>query len=302
MWDILKNFPVVTSIITATISAFLGYFYYQRNKKAEQFQNQVNENIRDVCSPIFIFLRKINRSQDFYTKQSQLKEFFEKYSSPDSKIYKLGNGIVEKYFELDDLFYTCNTEKYDEDRWLDFWCMYHNFYKTIVDEYWNNLYVVYGNFKWDRFIQQKNIYLRIYYNIIRLLYDTSVFSVLACSVALYFAILNALDSNKIFSDKYLFYIALGWFFSIMFFGFMMMLGNHYLALTINKNSTSSKLKLIISKSLCKVMKKILNKLVPKLVNKYDTWISSEKIKKKGKYKIYLPNKIYDGINDENKEG
>ena len=78
----------------------------------------------------------------------------------------------------------------NEKKWEDFWHLLDNFYIIIEDEYWDNLYVAYGKFKWNRFISQKNTFSKIWYKIANILYDTSIALVVCFLWILYFALGN----------------------------------------------------------------------------------------------------------------
>ncbi|MCX7922000.1 MAG: hypothetical protein N3B21_08325 [Clostridia bacterium] len=218
-----------------------------------------------------------------------LKEFFDKYTSPDSNIHKIGNAfIVKKFFELEQIFRDHDNNPESDMIWEDLCEKINEFYIMVENEYWNNIHVIYGKYKWNRFVSEINVFLRIWYTIVRAFYETSVFAVIVCSWVVYFGIMNIILPQKLFPKNYLVSFSLLWLICAGALGFAIMLSSHYLALTQNEHSLNNRIKKLIYDKLSLIIKKIIRKLFPQTTMKYEIKKKDKKVRKSTEQPIKMP--------------
>ena len=90
MFDINKIKDYIP-FATVFLGAFLAYIFGFRKAKLDKFNNLLEENLSQIISPMFHSSKKIMNLTNASNRQDHLVKFFEKYSSEESKIYKISN-------------------------------------------------------------------------------------------------------------------------------------------------------------------------------------------------------------------
>lgn len=256
----LDELQPIVPLVIALLAAFLGYIFGQRKKKLDRFYSQVQDNLKDACSPMFHEIRLIQRTESSIKREALLEKFFEKYRAETTNIYKIGDtSILKLFYEVED-FYNSFVKQHSKESWEKFWYKFHLFCIMVQNEYWDNFSVVYGEYRWRRFIWKKNYLLRIVNEIIGILYETTLFLVIVNLLVIYFIIFDYLTAQKFFPIQLLKYALLSATVSLSFWGLMLVLGSHYLALT--RHGTG-------------IIRTLFEKRFPRLFRSWDKWLSNQ---------------------------
>ncbi|MFD2368879.1 hypothetical protein ACFSO0_02515 [Brevibacillus sp. GCM10020057] len=260
--------PIVLSFVTAT----LGYIVGIRTKKFERLYSHAQENLKDICSPMFHELKKIKREESSEQREELLKSFFEKYTDSTSNVFKLANRFMLSWFyEMEEEFIGFLKDR-ETEKWKSFWYKFEGFYTMLENEYYANYDLVYRDFRWMRSIWKGNSLLRIVQEMIRFLYEISVFIVIVSAFILYFTIYDLFVDTDLIPNGSIQIAIMVTLFSIVIWALMSIIASHYLSMT----------KLDSKKS---VIGKFFLKRFPKVFSFYDKWLGNQPKWVKEKIKV-----------------
>ncbi len=168
MNNIKEYLPFIIPILAAT----LGYIFGQRTTKINRFYTQNENNLKNVIEPLFLSLKMIMKEDSAFKRKKLLDDLFKTYLLEKKGIYQIGNkDLIDKLFYVEGL-YKEFKKKQKEEEWKDFWIELNYFYNAIKNEYWNNFYTLYKEYRWYLHSLDKNMFVRFFYEIIRLLKET----------------------------------------------------------------------------------------------------------------------------------
>ncbi|RNB53510.1 hypothetical protein EDM57_19645 [Brevibacillus gelatini] len=256
--NIQPYFPVVVAFITAT----LGYFLGIRTKKFERLYVLANENLKDICSPMFHELRKIKQTEDPEKREEMLRIFFEKHTDSNSNVYKLANRfIIDSFYEMEQEFSKFLRSRSRED-WRGFWYKFEGFYLMVEEEYFSNYDFIYREFGWLRSLCRGNLFLRIVQEFIKLLYTTSSFIVIVCVFLVYLTVYDYFVGTNFAPKGSIKLAVIITFLSITIWGLTLIMASHYLVMTKTKWKKG-------------FLRKLFEKYSPKIVSFWDNWLGNQ---------------------------
>lgn len=179
----------------------LGYYYVARSKKSDRFYAQVMDNLDTSSSPMFHELRIIwSKRNTIETCETLILEFFKKYLSVDTSVYKLANkSAIDYFYESADAFENFQNNRLQMN-WAEFWSKFDCLKTSIDEEYWANVSVLYREYRWMRQNIQGNYLLRLYNELVILSYQTVKFLVILGLLLIYFTLyFHFVGHPKIFS-------------------------------------------------------------------------------------------------------
>lgn len=237
----------------AFFTFFLGYIVSLRYKKLDRFYTQIQENLKEICSPMYHEIRDIFRARTPEDRDRVIDTFFQKYSSRESGIYKIGNNfLLEWYFMMEDSFYNYKSNQTDKN-WEEFWLYFYRFNVMLKSEYWSNFRILYYEFRWLRNIWGTNNYLfRFIKETTRFIIDSLNFLVGVILILFSYMIYTKIIGKFKISNEYVELIAVISIFVFVLWGFMMIVGSFYYSL----------MKITLKKS---IFRKLIESVVP---NKY----------------------------------
>lgn len=275
MKDFFKNFSYIKDyipVILAILTPILTYLIGVRKGNNEKFNLQLENNLKDVISPMIHEIKAITRKQEESNERNKLlKKFFEKYGASDSKLYEMSNKyIADRYYETEKYYYEFMKNRNQND-WEDFWTYFINFNKLIDNEYNKIKGILYSNYVWLMDLSNKNKILRILMEIMVMLYELTKFSLMASGLFL-FALIILLIKGNVVIYGYVKVITCLWFLaSVALWGVLTMCVSTYIqAIQVQKDSE---------------IRKALERKFPKLIKKYDEFIYFDLEKEKGKLHI-----------------
>jgi hypothetical protein len=174
-------------LVTAILSALLGYFFGQRTKKTERVIQYSQDNIKEIYSPMYHQLLEIfNEYLTSIERENLLDIFFKKHLAPDTTIFKLGNvELLDVFYELSQKYSKFKSIR-DNSIWKDFWLALENdLYLKVKEEYRSLNSLVYHEFKWQQHILNKPYWLKSYFELMKFLFETSKGTVVALTLMVY---------------------------------------------------------------------------------------------------------------------
>lgn len=192
----MQDSMIYFQLISAIVAAAVGYILGQRSKKIDQFYNQLSESLNEICSPMFFDLKDVISSIEKNDFENKITLFFQKYSSSNAQIHKLGKvSIIEKFleFEANYLIYkkikTNDIEKTLKNDLVDF-------YKLIKKEYWEVIELLYEKYIWQQKNMRRNVFTRGILEFIRIFNElTKSLMALSCFVFLYSVIAKFMNNQ-----------------------------------------------------------------------------------------------------------
>lgn len=221
-----------------------------------------NENLKDICSPMFHELRKIKQTDDPEKREAMLRIFFEKHTDSNSNVYKLANRfIIDSFYEMEQEFNKFLKTRSQKD-WTEFWYNFVSFYIMVEEEYFSNYDFIYREFGWLRSLWKGNFFLRIVQEFIKLLYTTSSFLVIVCVFLVYLTVYDYFVGTNYAPEGSIKLAVIITFSSIMIWGLTLAMASHYLAMTKNKRKKG-------------YLRKFCEKYSPKIVSFWDNWLGHQ---------------------------
>lgn len=170
--------PIITTVLAALLTYFLGF----RKVKKDKFNIQIEECLEQILSPMLHSLRFIMREENAFQREKLLKDFFLKFSSEETKLYKMPSKyILDWYYKTEDLFYGFKNSGQKEE-WETFWIYFNKYNIMINKEYKSIRSIIYSDYKWLVDLNQKNPFLRLFIEFFVLIYELSKFIIVVCFV------------------------------------------------------------------------------------------------------------------------
>ncbi|WP_234122372.1 hypothetical protein [Clostridium hydrogenum] len=276
MKDVLKNFSYIKDyipVILAILTPILTYLIGVRKGNNEKFDLQLENNLKDVISPMLHEIKAITRQQEESNERNKLlKKFFEKYGASDSKLYEMSNKyICDKYYETEKYYYKFMQNK-NQNNWEDFWTYFISFNKLIDNEYNKIKSILYSNYVWLMDLSNKNKISRVFMEIMVMFYELSKFILMACIIFL-IAMVIYYEEDKSFIHGYDIKI-------------MILLSLAILIVNMILSSCLSEYIQAIQNQKDSMIKKYLRRKHPNIIKKYDEFIYFDL--EKEKRKLHIP--------------
>ncbi|QJX65165.1 hypothetical protein HLK66_26160 (plasmid) [Niallia circulans] len=167
MKDAIQYLPV----IIALLAGVLGYITGNRSNKINRFFNQVDDNLKEVCGPLYYLLEKILDTDDPEEKERKIDYLFFNYVSEKNKLFMLGNKFIIKYIFSAEKKYNKYKKSRSQEDWEDFWHEFKPLGIMIKNQYWNNFNSLYGEYRWFQKTLISNVFIRIWYEILFFLFQ-----------------------------------------------------------------------------------------------------------------------------------
>ncbi|PIE92721.1 hypothetical protein CO726_25070 [Bacillus fungorum] len=249
MSNIKEFIPFIIPILTAVV----GYIFGQKTTKVNLFYSQNEKNLKNVIEPLFLSIKVIKREESSFKKEQLLNNLFESYISENKGIHQIGSkDLIDAFLNLEGLYHDFKAEKKDE-KWDRFWIELEYFYKWIEKEYWSNFYTLYREYPWYLNSLNRNIFIRISFDVIRFSKDTvnflSSLSLGFLLFSLYDKVLEVMFDKGIMPEGSIVFSILLLAFCIALYGFTTMFGafspnssqqKGYIDKLISKNTTKNK--------------------------------------------------------------
>lgn len=215
----------------AVLTFFLGYIVSLRYKKIDRFYFQTQENLKEICSPMYHEIRDVCRARTPEDRDKLLDAFFQKYSSNDSGVYKIGNNfLLEWYYMMEDNFFNYKSNQ-TEKNWEVFWLSFYRFHIMLKNEFWSNFRILYYEFRWLRNIWGTNNYLfRFIKETTRFIIDTLNFLIGVILIIFSYMIYTKITGEFKIPKEYVGWIAVMSEFVFVLWAFMMIVGSFYVSL------------------------------------------------------------------------
>ncbi|MGZ9819397.1 hypothetical protein ACXM0N_26395 [Peribacillus simplex] len=231
----IKAYLPYLPLIIAFIAASLGYILGQRNSKINRFLQQADINLNEVCGPIFFSLKRIFEVSDEGVREKLLDSFFVQFSTTNSNLYKVGNkSIIDWFINYEKLYYQFKKSREFED-WKKFWEELAYLKGLIEDEYWKNFDSLYGEYRWFQKTLTSNFFVRIWYELIHLLFQATQFSIIVCILFVYFSFWDYFFVGKFPSETILLAVIL-LFVTVSIYGLLLIVGLNINRLKRQRNS------------------------------------------------------------------
>jgi hypothetical protein len=168
MKEYLPYLPIFTTLLTAIVA----YVSFVRQKKLERFYSQVQERLDAILSPLRKEINKIQKIADPQGRMNAIAAFFEKYSGLDTKLYKLADRYLVKYFEeTEENFeaYLANPSRHTKEN-------FEKFFKSLAIDietsYWDSFEALYREHSLLNHLLIRSAGYRILMGFVLFLYET----------------------------------------------------------------------------------------------------------------------------------
>ena len=186
--NFIKEYLPYLPLAIAIIAAALGYMTGQRSSKINRFFQQVDINLKELCGPMYFSLKRIFEVEDEQKRELFLDSFFEKFSTLNPNLYKLGNKfIIDWFIENENLYFKFKKTR-DLKDWEGFWKQLLSLQIMMENEYWENFGSLYNEYRWFQKTLSSNIFIRLWNELIHILIQASQFSVLVSVLLVYLSI------------------------------------------------------------------------------------------------------------------
>lgn len=226
----MNNLKEIFPFLLPFLTAIIGYIFVIRTKKVTIFYEQLTKSLQEITEPLYLSIRKIKDEKSAFIRDKLIEELFEKFISDRSGIFRLGNRfVIEWFLETEKLYRKFRNEKNDEN-FKGFWTSFEYLYLMIENEYWNGFSTLYRDYRWFSHNFKSNVFLKLWYELIRFMRELVNFSILLSFLLLFYAVyeiviakfseFKPLLPDWIFINLILFTIIL-----IMFYGLLMILSS-----------------------------------------------------------------------------
>lgn len=264
--SMIKDYiPLITTVIAALLTYFLGF----RKGKQEKFNIQMEKSLEEVLSPMFNELRIIKREENAFQREKLLKNFFEKYGCENTNVFKISSKYIHDwYYKTEELFNIFIKEK-SQQEWDNFWVYFNKFYTMVNNEYNTIRGIIYSDYRWLIDLNQKNCFLRITMEILIIMYEGIKFSIRVEIILLVGIIIDHIQNGKLVSMYFKQAVSISLVLSLLFYGLLLVvLADYSSAKHMQRESLFNN-----------IIKKLQNKILPKKLRKIID-IDIEKEKKK----------------------
>lgn len=253
--ELVKDYLWIVPLIATVLGASIGYFWGQRTKKQERLFNQTYESLKDVCSPMYHEMKLIFREPLIEKRDSGLEDFFTRYKSIQTDLFKIGNiKIIQEFYIVENLYlmYTQNPTK---EHWVEFWYNFQTFYNLIESEYSTNLKALYGEYRWNRKVNQKEPLMKLLIEVCVSLLKLSRTATLLSVLSIYLGIWDFFLVKKV-ASVLIYYGFFGLIMSLLIWFTCRGFSSEYVTLTDNGFESQNIIQLIMSKIFPNRMKKV----------------------------------------------
>lgn len=198
-FKILKDYlPLMTTLLAASLTYFFGY----KKGKNEKFTSQLEDNLSNIISPLFHAMKKINEEESLFQREKLIREFFAKYTSEGTSIYKISNkSILDWFYDTYDFYLIFVKDKSDEN-WENFWVYFNELYHKVRVEYKNVRGIIYSDYKWYSTLVQKNYLLRALVEILAFIYETVKFFIASCLFIIAIAVFQRFEGTTLIPAEF----------------------------------------------------------------------------------------------------
>ncbi|WP_447579971.1 hypothetical protein [Acinetobacter baumannii] len=235
----MKAYLPYLPLVIAILAASMAYIATQRNNKINRFYQQVDINLKEVLGPIYFSIKNIFEVNEAKKREDYLDELFSDTFS-NVNLYKLGNEFIIEYLIQTKVLYTNFKKTRQIKDWEIFWGKFYSLYIMIDNYYWDNFYSLYGEYRWFQKTLSSNVFIRIWNEVLYLLFQATQFSLIVSSLFVFYTIYDRVIIKQLPSDTL--YLALLLFLLIsMFFGLLTIIGADIHGLRQKKRSLPRKL-------------------------------------------------------------
>ena len=236
MKDYLPYLPLVIAILAAS----LGYITGQRNGKINRFFQQVDVNLKEICGPMYFSLKKVFEVKDAQEREELIDRFFEKFSTLNPNLYKLGNKFILDWLIEAENLYTKFKESRKQEDWEDCWKQLSSVKVMVEYEYWKNFDSLYGEYRWFQRTLTSNIFIRIWHELIHILFQAAQFTVLVSVLFVFYSVWDYFLIGKLPNNSLTIAILI-FVFSTIFYWMLMVIGGDIHGLRKQRESFVRKL-------------------------------------------------------------
>lgn len=227
----ISFYNLLVLVVPIILTTIFTYLYNVRKDKHFRFLDGLESSLDAVICPIYHDILRIKKIQNAEKYEGALVEFFTKYSLPDSRIYKLGDFFtLQRFYEVMEL-YDIFCSKREDEAWRRFHYKFDSFSDIIKNLYFDSFTVLYRDFYWHRKTHSTNFFIKIYYEIIKIIYEFLKFTIVVLLLFYYFLafakITKSIDVSFVYPYMELIVIYSGVIFIL--FSLAMMLNTSYLS-------------------------------------------------------------------------
>lgn len=248
-----SDYAPYLSIVVNVFAIFFGYFIGVRKFKTEYFYSNLKDSLSLILSPMFHEIKEIRDIENSYQRDIKLRDFFTKYSSSKTVIYKIGNMfLLNWYYEMEEL-YKDYCKLRDDKSWSEFWIKFDRFYIMIKDYYLNTFSTLYIEHTWMLKLNTTGFTYRFLNELARFLYEYFELLIALGGIMAVVILSDRLSNTNLFSNDFINLYLLVYVFIFMIFAITIVLASNYLSF-INMQKPKSKFKVIIEKRFPKIFK------------------------------------------------
>lgn len=171
----LDNILTFMPFITAILSGFVTYYFIIRRKKSDRFFAISEDSLKECYSPIYHELHLIMNSLEFDEQKALIDNFFKKYMSCSTPIYKISNSFILDWFYETEKAYSQFLNEWTADNWKMFWKKLLSFYGMLETCYRDTHFIVYKEIRSKEYLFKRNMYSGILIEILGSAYDFFAF-------------------------------------------------------------------------------------------------------------------------------
>lgn len=206
-----------------------------------------------MSGPIYFNLRRIFEIEDAKKKEENIDSFFKEFSTLNPNMYKLGNRFALDWFvKTENLYIKFKKSRKLED-WENFWEEFSSLKAMMENEYWKNFDSLYGEYRWFQETLTSNIFIRIWHEIIHILYQAAQCTVLLSMIFVLYSLWDHFLIGMLPNDSVLFALLI-LLLSVMFYGLLMIIGADIAGLRNQRKS---------------FIRRVIEKFKPEIINYYD---------------------------------
>ncbi|KMN72592.1 hypothetical protein VK96_05975 [Bacillus cereus] len=236
----MKEYLPYLPLVIAIIAASLGYVTGQRSGKINRFFQQVDINLKEVCGPMHFSLKRVFEIEDAQKREEYTDQFFEEFSTLNPNLYKLGNKFIIDWFIETENLYNKFKKSRELGDWEEYWKQLYGLKVMLGYEYEKNFDSLYGEYRWFQRTLTANIFVRIWHELIYILFQAIQFVVFVAMLFVYLSIWDYLFIGQfpkgMISVSILILVC-----TIMLYGLLMIIGANISGLRKQRNSFARKL-------------------------------------------------------------
>lgn len=191
---------------------------------------------------MYFNLRRLFDIEDAQKKERFLDNFFKQFSNltMNHNTYKLGNKFILDWFIETENLYIKFKKSRKVEHWEDFWKQLVSLKRMIEEEYWKNFDSLYGEYLWFQRTLTSNIFIRLWHELLYILFQASQFTVLISLITVFYSIwdyvfIKTMSNDMILSSSSFLLL------SITLYGFLMIIGADIVGFKNQRESFTRKL-------------------------------------------------------------